>query len=227
MSMDNANGNVIIEQAGGFWNGPNAGPPRFTPITATPAMAGLSEQTAESYVMNGLKVGPLWRYCPNPGAYHCPGDTRTSSIGVGKLGWGYDSYSKTQNTGGDSFGNYWRAGATYFKLSTIANSSMTFIFMEDSDSGNTPFNNGTWVQTWVPGNPSKIIVTDPPVMYHGNVSTCAMADSHVESHKWTNPNLIIAGQKEAKGIHAPYPPNVTSGNDYQYIYDHYRHPSWN
>jgi len=68
---------------------------------------------------------------------------------------------------------------------------MTFIFMEDSDSATIRYNNGTWVQTWssrVPSRPSRFTWTDPPVMYHGNISTCAFAGGHAEFHKWTDPN---------------------------------------
>jgi prepilin-type N-terminal cleavage/methylation domain-containing protein len=213
----------VLYQAGGFWKGPLLNPPVSAPITPS---VGTPEGTAEQYVANGLKTGPLGKYCPNPAVYHCPGDTRIKTIGVGHAGWGYDSYSKTQNAGGEGYDNYWGAGATYAKLTSISNPSMTFIFIEDSDSGITPFNNGTWVQTWVLGSPQKFTWTDPPVMYHGNVSTSAFSDGHAEFHKWTDPILIAAGQDEARGIHAPNPLAATLGNDYQYVYDHYRHPNW-
>jgi prepilin-type processing-associated H-X9-DG protein len=157
--------------------------------------------------------------------YHCPGDLRAKIIKIGGPGWAYDSYSKTQNAGGESYDNFWGAGAVYTKLITMADASSTFIFMEDSDSATTPYNNGTWVQTW--SLPAKRFTwTDPPVMYHGNVSTCAFADSHAESHKWNDPALIAAGQSEAHGIHAAYPAAAITGPDYQYVYDHYRHPNW-
>lgn len=217
----------VLYQAGGFWSGPNNGiPPNYTSVTITPTM---SETTAENYVANGLKTGPLGNYCANAAAYHCPGDTRVKTIGVGKPGWAYDSYSKTQNAGGEGYDNYWGAGATYSKLTAIANPTLTFIFMEDSDSANTRYNNGTWVQTWLlssPPRPSSFTWTDPPVIYHGNVSTCAFADGHVEFHKWIDPKLIVAGQNEARGISASYPTASTSSSDYQYVYDHYRHPNW-
>jgi hypothetical protein len=51
---------------------------------------------------------------------------------------------------------------------------------------------------------STFQLTDPPVMYHGNISTSAFADSHAEFHKWTDPKLIAAGQSEARGNHVPY-----------------------
>jgi prepilin-type N-terminal cleavage/methylation domain-containing protein/prepilin-type processing-associated H-X9-DG protein len=217
----------VLYQAGGFWKGPLRDPPASTPITLNMTM---SEATAEDYVANGLRAGPLGKYCASAGAYHCPGDTRIKTIGVGKPGWAYDSYSKTQNAGGEGYDNYWGAGATYSKLSAVASPSMTFIFMEDSDSATTPYNNGTWVQTWVagtPSRPSRFTWTDPPVIYHGNVSTCAFADGHAEFHKWTDPKLIAAGQSEARGIHAAYPTASTSSSDYQYVHDRYRHPNWN
>jgi prepilin-type N-terminal cleavage/methylation domain-containing protein/prepilin-type processing-associated H-X9-DG protein len=217
----------VLYQAGGFWSGPNNGiSPNYAAVAITTATP---EGTAEQYVANGLKTGPLGKYCPNPGAYHCPGDTRITTIGAGHAGWGYDSYSKTQNAGGEGYDNYWGAGAVYTKLTSISNPSMTFIFMEDSDSATTAYNNGTWVQTWLllaPPRPSTFTWTDPPVIYHGDVSTCAFADGHSEFHKWTDPALIAAGQSEARGVHAAYPAASTSSSDYQYVYDHYRHPNW-
>jgi prepilin-type N-terminal cleavage/methylation domain-containing protein/prepilin-type processing-associated H-X9-DG protein len=210
----------VLYQAGGFWKGPLLNNAPFTPTVATP------ESTAEQYVANGLRAGPLGKYCANAGAYHCPGDSRIKTIRPGHAGWGYDSYSKTQNAGGEAYDSWWGTGATYTKLSTMANATMTFIFMEDSDSANTPYNDGTWVQTWVLAAPQRFTWTDPPVMYHGNVSTCAFADGHAEFHKWTDPKLITAGKSEARGIHAAYPAAATSGGDYQYVYDHYRHPNW-
>jgi hypothetical protein len=216
-----------LYQAGGFWKGPLLNPPTSTPVAPT---ATTPEATAEQYVANGLRAGPLGNYCMNAGAYHCPGDTRIKTIKVGRPGWAYDSYSKTQNAGGEGYpgggGGFWGARATYTKLSTILNPSMTFILIEDSDSGTTPYNNGTWVQTWKLGTPQSFTWEDPPAIYHGNVSTCALADGHAEFHKWTDPILIAAGQQESHGIHAPNPPAALSGNDYQFVYNHYRHPNW-
>jgi len=216
----------VLYQAGGFWKGPNSGPPNFASANISSATP---ESTAEKYVANGLRSGPLGNYCPNAGAYHCPGDTRIKTIRVGSPGWAYDSYSKSQNTGGEAYDNYWGTGGTYSKVSAIANPAMTFIFMEDSDSATTRFNNGTWVQTWqpiVPSRPSRFAWTDPPVMYHGNISTCAFAGGHAEFHKWTDPNLIAAGQDEARGVHAAYPAASYTSSDYQYVHDRYRFPNW-
>jgi prepilin-type N-terminal cleavage/methylation domain-containing protein len=217
----------VLYQAGGFWSGPNNGiPPNYAAVAITSAM---SEDTAVQYAANGLKTGPLGIFCPNPAAEHCPGDTRMATIPVGHAGWGYDSYSKTQNAGGEGYSSFWGAGGTYSKLTSILNPSLTFIFIEDSDSAAAPYNDGTWVQTWLlssPPRPSSFTWTDPPVMYHGAVSTCAFADGHSEFHKWTDPVLIAAGQSEARGIHAAYPAASTSSSDYQFVYDHYRHPNW-
>jgi prepilin-type N-terminal cleavage/methylation domain-containing protein len=217
----------LLYQSGGFWKGPLSNPPGNTPVTPTTATP---EAMAEQYVANGLRAGPLGNYCANAGAYHCPGDTRIKTIRAGRPGWAYDSYSKTQNAGGEGYpgggGGFWGARETYTKLSTISNPSMTFIFIEDSDSATTPYNNGTWVQQWTLGTPQKFSWVDPPAMYHGNVSTCALADGHAEFHKWTDPILIAAGRKEAQGIHAPYPAAALSGSDYQFVYNHYRHPNW-
>jgi prepilin-type processing-associated H-X9-DG protein len=66
-------------------------------------------------------------------------------------------------------------------------------------------------------------------MYHGNISTFAFADAHVEFHKWTDPKLIQAGLLSASGnngnniAHAAAP----SGPDYNYVHDRWRFgPAW-
>ena len=56
----------------------------------------------------GNTGNPLYPYCQNPASYHCPGDVRYK-LRPG-AGWAYDSYSKTQNVGGESANNYDGAG---------------------------------------------------------------------------------------------------------------------
>src|SRR5437899_74153 len=45
---------------GGYWPGPSPD-----------IVAGMSVTAAIAAVQNGLSKGPMWKYCPNPGTYHC------------------------------------------------------------------------------------------------------------------------------------------------------------
>jgi prepilin-type N-terminal cleavage/methylation domain-containing protein len=225
---DNSDKIVGFGDGGGFWYGKL--------IT----FAGESQDQALRDVTVGLTKGdgamntgnPLYTYCPNPASFHCPGDVRFK-LPVGtkpNVGWAYDSYSKTQNVGGEKDNNYDGAGipgatpGTFTKLTMIPATASTFTFIEDADSRG--YNVGTWVVTWNVGAGS-FIWQDAPAMYHGNVNTFAFADSHAEIHKWMNGDIIRAGTQAAAGQNVngrwngPY-----SGSDYQYVHDNYRHPNW-
>jgi len=228
-SDDNANWIVPFGDGGGFWYG------------KVVVFAGESpDQVMNQWILPGLGKGdggmntgnPLFPYNPNTASFHCPGDTRYK-LPVGPpltVGWAYDSYSKTQNVGGETGNNYDGAGipmsmaGTYFKTTEITSPSMTFAFIEDADSKG--YNVGTWVIKWnVTGN--SFVWGDAPAMYHGNINTFAFADGHVESHKWLDPVIISAGLKAASGVNingnwnGPF-----AGPDYQYVYEHYRMPTW-
>lgn len=229
MYADDNNDRVVgFADGGGFWYGH---------LVTFP---GESQDQALKDVQVGLTKGnsvgntgnPLFIYCPNAASFHCPGDVRYKlPIGATPtVGWAYDSYSKTQNVGGEDALNYDGAGlpgvspGTYTKLTAMSSAAMTFTFIEDADSRG--YNVGTWVVTWNVGNGS-FIWQDAPAMYHGNVNTFAFADGHAEAHKWTDGAIITAGKQAAAGVQVngrwtgPY-----SGQDYQYVHDHYRHPNW-
>ena len=211
-------GNWTVLPAGGFW----------TPTS----VSGMTQDQALTTTQAALKnANPLFPYVPNPGAYHCPGDTRMSRP-VGS-GWAYDSYSRSQNAGGESYGNFWGqgtsttdSGGTYSKVSQIKNSSATFIFVEDTDSRG--YNQGTFVLQWngSPNSPYSFTWVDPPAMYHGNVDTFSFADGHSEGHKWLNSATIAAGKQAATGTGSFNFTGPTSGPDYQFIFQNFRFPNW-
>jgi prepilin-type N-terminal cleavage/methylation domain-containing protein len=209
------NGDLIVpfQTGGGFWGGPAAGW-QSDPV-----------DRALAFVQAGLRTNnPLYLYAPNVGVYHCPGDTRYKKPTIAS-GWAYDSYSKTQNVAGEDYANYWGAGATYKKVSTIPNTANTFAFMEDADERNR--NIGTWVVQWNTGG-STFTWEDPAAMYHGNISTCGFADGHAEAHKWKVARVIQAGQLAANGQN-PNLAGVTSDSthpDSDYVHDNYRFPGW-
>jgi prepilin-type N-terminal cleavage/methylation domain-containing protein len=208
---------------GGFWNLP--------PGNGSGSLAGLNVSQAERMVKIGLTTyNPLYAYAPNPGAFHCPGDTRTK-LPTLAAGWGYDSYSRSQNVGGEPYASYWGMGATFNKLSEIKNPAMTMIMVEEADGYGDGHNEGTWVALWTNGgsdptssDQDSLTFGDPFAMFHGNVSSFAMADGHAELHKWTDPELIRCGLLQAIG--QPTHPVTKPGTaDYSWVFQHYRHPN--
>ncbi|HEX9046621.1 MAG TPA: hypothetical protein VF988_06310, partial [Verrucomicrobiae bacterium] len=96
---------------------------------------------------------------------------------------------------------------------------------------NRGYNVGTWVLNWqltTPqfGHPQSFTWMDPIPMYHGNVSTSAFLDGHVESHKWLDAALVSYGKSVAQGgtFSPPNPPRA--GPDYEYVYQGFRFPGW-
>jgi prepilin-type N-terminal cleavage/methylation domain-containing protein/prepilin-type processing-associated H-X9-DG protein len=209
------NGDLIIpwQTGGGFWGGPASGWDSG-PIA-----------TALAYVQGGLRTNnPLFQYAPSVGVFHCPGDTRYKKGSLAD-GWAYDSYSKSQNVGGENYNNYWGAGATYIKTSTIQSTAQTFAFMEDADERHR--NVGTWVIQWSTGG-NTFSWVDPPAMYHGNMSTSSFADGHAEGHKWKNSTVITAGLNAANGQGPGWgnPASTATRPDSDFAHDNYRFPGW-
>jgi prepilin-type N-terminal cleavage/methylation domain-containing protein len=191
---------------GGFWVGPQ---PAITTATTVDA--------ATKNVVAGLTISPLFKYCGNAGAYHCPGDTRTKVLRPG-YGWAWDSYSKINTMNGDP--GWW--GRPITKTTHIKNAVNSAAFIEESDPRS--YNEGTWVMDsagWVDGF----------AIYHGEITTFAFADSHVESHKWTEPTVIKACKQFAKGgsdaVAAFYwPGGGPSNRDWVWMYNHFLHADW-
>jgi prepilin-type N-terminal cleavage/methylation domain-containing protein/prepilin-type processing-associated H-X9-DG protein len=213
MYADDNNERIVpFDDGGGFWKGHLV------------YFAGESTDTAQVNATRGLTTdNPLSKYCPNAGAFHCPGDVRYKlPIGTPpNVGWAYDSYAKTQNVGGESDNNFDGAYETYTKMSSIRSPVMTFTFIEQADWRG--YNIGTWVVQWnlVAG---RFGWNDPIAMYHGSVNTFSFADGHAEYHKWSDPIIIRAGAVAAAGQNgnSVMAGAASSGPDYDYIHDRYR-----
>lgn len=210
-AVDNQEAVLPFRNAGGFWTASSGLP------TGTPAQA-------LAYVQNCLRTNnPLYQYAPNVAVYHCPGDTRTKKATLAE-GWAYDSYSKTQNVGGEDYDTYWGAGATYTKMTQISAASSTFYFFEDADERH--INVGTFVVRWATGG-NTFTWVDPPAMYHGDVGTSSFADGHAEGHRWRNSQVIKAGKLAANGQNPGLSaPASTTKPDSDFIHDNYRFPGW-
>src|SRR5258708_18037238 len=168
---------VTIHNAGGYWGGPNGPDPGPN--------AWVSRDQALAVVKDALRTNnALRQYCQDTAIFHCPGDNRTKRSfrpGNAPNGWAFDSYSKSQNVGGETNANYWAAGATYTRMSIIHNPAMTFAFVEDADWKG--YNQGTWVVAWSTGT-DDFTFKDPLAMFHGNQDSLGFAIGHPELHKW-------------------------------------------
>jgi prepilin-type N-terminal cleavage/methylation domain-containing protein/prepilin-type processing-associated H-X9-DG protein len=218
----NDNGDWIVPDAsgGGFWD------PTINGTLAPWNRNGVSQDDAQKMVMGALSGtnNPLSPYTRNAGIYHCPSDSRTRN--QPGHGYAYDSYSKTQNIGGDPTLNYYGCGSTYTKLASIKSPSQTVAFIEDCDSRG--YNEGTWIVTWYLNFPSfPFQWQDPPGMYHGDVGTLCFADGHAESHKWSDAGLIADFRGVQNGEPPIFPaPGKLSGPDYDFVRNGYRFPGW-
>jgi prepilin-type N-terminal cleavage/methylation domain-containing protein/prepilin-type processing-associated H-X9-DG protein len=224
VSMIDIRSLAIIQYAGGFWGGAAPTAP------STPLVNNWITQLQTQY----RNTCPLYKYAPNPNVDECPGDTRIK-LSTPASGWAWGSYSKTQNVGGESYGNggaaYYGCKATYTKLSAIQGTASTIVFTEDAATGGNGYNLGTWAVQWTltsagGGYSQSYNGIDPVPMYHGNVSTFGFADCHVESRKWLDPAVVRAGTQAAsgqQGVRVTFTPGTP---DYNYIYMGYRFPGW-
>ena len=199
-------------------------------------LAGQTDLTSMQQWQNCVKsaANPLFQYAPNTGVITCPGDLRSRN--APGHGWALDSYSKPNGIMSEAYTPsglaYWGQGTTYTKLSQVASSSLTFAFCEDVDSRG--FDYGTWTVQWsmgaTAGHQESFAWVDPIPMYHGNVSTAGFVDGHAEFHKWTDSAIISYGKSIATGTATPSmsgaPGALTSGPDYDYIYNGYQFPTW-
>ena len=200
-----------IYPAGGFWGGPVGSPSKWT-----------SQSNALYAVQTGLKTSnAFYFYCNTVNTYHCPGDTRSQNSPTEHHlnGFGFDSYSRTQNLGGEPYDDYWGSRATYTKLSAIPAPGGTFSMIEESDWRG--YNMGTWVVRWTD---DSFEWQDPPAMWHVNVDSIAFADGHAELHRWTDPAIITAGQGAGQGCAESVWTGPTNGADYQFVFKGYQFP---
>jgi prepilin-type processing-associated H-X9-DG protein len=197
----------VVLNGGGFWTGPLPG--LIIPAT-------IDKIEAERRVTDALRQSPLFKYCPAAGAYHCPGDTRTKNNLPGK-GWAYDSYSKSEPMNG--YGDV--QVRLFTKFNQVKQPVDSFTFIEESDPRG--YNGGTWVMSVIP--PAWI---DGFAIFHGNFTTFAFADGHVDSHHWLEASTIKAATDFAHGTEVFNWPGgtIAQNRDLRWTYDHYRHPDW-
>jgi prepilin-type N-terminal cleavage/methylation domain-containing protein/prepilin-type processing-associated H-X9-DG protein len=193
-------GNTV---AGGFWGAPTA-----------PFGTGLAADIAQSIIQDRLRTNNLlYSYAPSVGSYHCPGDVR-NRLQPGK-GWAYDSYSHTGNYGGDGT---WGMNPI-LKATSMKSPTKTMILIEETDFNG--FNWGTWEVQWKTGTPTFSWI-DAPAIFHGDMTSFAFGDGHVETHKWTEAKVLAAGKRGAAGQRSDnFGDPDPKSRDYQFIVEHY------
>ncbi|HEY5914042.1 MAG TPA: prepilin-type N-terminal cleavage/methylation domain-containing protein [Verrucomicrobiae bacterium] len=196
--------------AGGYWNGPN--PDITSAMTVVQAKAAFEK---------GMMASPLYPYCKNVEAYHCPGDMRTKNRKPGN-GWAYDSYSKADPISGGIWSSYTQPGQKPFIKDTDPTvPTMTMVFIEEADPRG--YNNGTWAfNTSPPG------WVDTFAVFHGENSSIAFIDGHTEGHKWLEATTIKAARDSANGVESFYwsAGNPKSNRDFVWVFDRYRFIGW-
>ncbi|HTX20906.1 MAG TPA: prepilin-type N-terminal cleavage/methylation domain-containing protein [Candidatus Aquilonibacter sp.] len=172
---------TVMQSAGGYWFAPGA-------VGAFVASWGGNQATALADVQTQLKTNNLlYRYAPNPGVYHCPGDKRFN-LPVGS-GWAYDSYALTENVSGPT-----GSTSSFTKSTQIKRTSNCMVFVEQADPRG--YDNGTFNATV---SPPTYGYEDLFATFHGTVNTFCFADGHAEAHTWIDSAILAAGQAENLG----------------------------
>jgi prepilin-type N-terminal cleavage/methylation domain-containing protein len=190
--------------AGGYWPSPQ---PAIT--------AGMTVDQAIRTVQNAMMKGPLWPYCRNAGAFHCPGDQRYRKRQPGRH-WAYDSYSKLDGMNGD----FWTL-PPILKLPSVPEPVKTITFIEEADSRD--YNLGTWVinadsHTWV----------DPLAIFHAIQSGIGFADGHAESHKWLEQTTMRAAAAAENNQDTPFywAKATPRDRDFEWVEQRYKYRDW-
>jgi prepilin-type N-terminal cleavage/methylation domain-containing protein len=165
---------------GGFW-----------PWTDGPANGNPTVQNIQKAIM----MTPLYPYCKNVGAYHCPGDFRAQLHGEGTKGWAWDSYSKPDGMNGEGYGGTGVKVCT--RYAELKQPFRFYVFVEDCDPRNN-HSEGTWDMAVDPDgmNPAGI---DDVSIFHVNAGSMGFADGHAAIHKWVDGQTISHNRAAANG----------------------------
>jgi len=192
----------VTMYGGGYWPG-------------TTIAGGMTLDAAVNAVQNALKLGPIFKYCPNPGSYHCPADRRYKNRRPGTH-WAYDSYSKVDGING----GMWDTEPVR-KQSLLKDPTRALLFVEEADSRN--HNLGTWVinaktHEWV----------DPLAAFHGIQSGISLGDGHAEAHKWLEDTTIKAASAAENNLDTPFywAKKRPRDRDFEWIELRYKYKDW-
>jgi prepilin-type N-terminal cleavage/methylation domain-containing protein/prepilin-type processing-associated H-X9-DG protein len=196
-------------------NGKNEIPWRYyTPQVTPPGLypAGISqEKRIQITIEEGYRQGAMFRYAPDPGIIHCPGDARIH-LRVGR-GYTYVSLSGAGTLNGED--------TQLTRLTEIVNPSERFVWIEENDPRGE--NVGSWLM--VPGDKnngwSGAQLIDSTANFHGNASTFNYADGHAESKKWQDRAMIVYGSSMDPGKFGSSPNVSVAPRDIRWLASRY------
>jgi prepilin-type N-terminal cleavage/methylation domain-containing protein/prepilin-type processing-associated H-X9-DG protein len=180
-----------------------AGPPK-APVYPT----GISqEKRVQITIEEGYKQGALYKFAPDPGIIHCPGDSR-NKLKVGR-GYTYVSLSGVGTLNGEA--------TELTKITEIVNPSERYVWVEENDPRGE--NVGSWLM--VQGNPKLAFdgaqLIDSTANFHGNASTFNYADGHAESKKWQDRPMILYGSSMDPGKFGSAPGVAAAPRDVRWL----------
>ena len=184
-------------------------PWRYTPPPVAPVYpAGATpEQKIQIAIEAGYKQGALFRYAPNPGIIHCPGDTRIK-LKAGR-GYTYVSLSGVGTMNGEV--------ADIYKQTALTHPSERFVWIEENDPRGE--NIGSWIMSQ--GSPATDFkgaqLVDSTANFHGNASTFNFADGHAESKKWLDAVMIRYSASMDQNKFASAPNDTQAPRDVRWI----------
>jgi prepilin-type N-terminal cleavage/methylation domain-containing protein len=156
-------------------------PNPFTP----PAGSLQLQRTAQ--ILEGYKQGGLYKYAPNGGILHCPGDSRyklqLASLTVNGP-FSFSSVSGVEELNGQKATTSPSADATHvFKRTQLLHPSDRILWMEENDSRGE--NERSWeMNGGTTPSFSDAAFIDSPAAFHGTSSSFNFADGHATSRKW-------------------------------------------
>jgi prepilin-type N-terminal cleavage/methylation domain-containing protein/prepilin-type processing-associated H-X9-DG protein len=177
--------------------------------------------------------GPLYQYCKNPDAIHCPGDNR-SQLAASQYGAYGGPYSWDSYSGATFLNGYNRTSPNNIsKRAGIARPSDKFVWVEANiTSGNTSGENIFSWQMMNYGSPTDAggpftaaQFMSSPAAFHGRSANFNFADGHVESHRWLDGTTIAfandISQGKISGGATQSAANHSGNPDLQWIGSHY------
>jgi prepilin-type N-terminal cleavage/methylation domain-containing protein len=193
-----------------------------------PANSGLAQQYLTEWGFrqpinntgpNNIVDGPLFKYCKNPDAEHCPGDKRyqlAPSAGY-KGPYSWDSYGGCMYMNGEQR----TSPNNIYKRAGITRPSEKFIWTEGADMRGE--NLGSWEMTLGNGPDfNGASFGDSPAAFHVSSSIFNFCDGHAESHKWLNGDtLILANSLDPAKDSGAFTGKNTGNPDAIWVAKHY------
>jgi len=170
----------------------------------------------------GIRVGTLWPYIKDVGAYHCPGDNRRSTQQPPRDCW--RSYSISYAFGHIPLSQY--KGKTYQRMHDIKQGALYYVFVEEEHNGsNFGTNEGGWALRGVeqPLNATAWAFYDPLASYHLKSSTFGFADGHADRRKWMDKRTLefIDVNKNSPGAHSGIQTSSPDNEDLCWLIEHF------